>query len=431
MKINLLRFFVLILLTLMYLGLYYYQFTLQILIDYTSFYEASKALKLGINPYQVLSTTFTSIPKKIPTNLNPPAVLWALQPFTYLPYKLGLAIWDVLSLMAQIVAAQIAYQQLRQSKKNPVSVFNYWLVVFALFPIIMNTTIAQVGAFIAFFVYLGYQQWQKERYIWAGILWGIISAFKLFPLLLILYPITFKQYKTVISFLLSFIVLSLIPLHMTTMDTYINYALLVKKVFWYGDNWNASFYGYLFRLFVDGNNIYQNITWLKLTYVISLLLLSSFTFYYCRLSVRSAQSQDSQHLFNVLIITMLWLSPFGWLYYFQLLLLPGLSLYETIKKPQPYAIITLSNLSFFMLLTPIVYVTATHFQSWLSCISYYSCHFYGLTLLLYLTIKTQNTSNSTHVQIIDIDLDKRLTFMLFIGLTVPYYYLIKAYMGWL
>ncbi|KTD75176.1 glycosyltransferase family 87 protein [Legionella waltersii] len=408
-------------LLILYIAIFYYQINLQILIDYSSFYAASKALADGITPYQVLTTTLLEGAKKLPTNLNPPCVLWLLQPITYLPFKLGLAIWDTLSVLAGIHAARLTYRYF--AKELFPSQFQFWLLYFALFPIIMNFTIAQVGSFIAFFVLQGYHHLRNASPIKAGFYWGCISAMKLFPLLLLIYAFLLKERRACLSLIITFIGLSFIPLIQTDISTYFNYALLVKKVFWYGDNWNASLYGYLFRLWIDCKNNKQDIAWIEITYL-CLLVISCIGYIYFYLTNKHIKA-DPANGFNYTVTTMLFLSPLGWLYYFQLLLPQALLMYQDLNtKLQNVRRLLIKTASLTLLLFPTIYIPAAYIPNIMASMTFFSFYFYGL---LFMQIQYLLSPEQEKVTVDNslFAVNRLIHAFLFLGTCVPYYYLIK------
>lgn len=388
-------------LVLLYTTLFYLQYKHYILIDFSSLYFAAEALSKGQNPYQVLSTTFFPIQKQLPTNLNPPFVLWVAQILLPLGYGRALIAWNLLCLTAAFKTAAISYdllqekgkfvvqhppQQKGSQKKNAeqtLSKQDYYLIFFALYPVFMNTAICQFGFFLSFFVLAGYQYANQNKTLRAGFCWGFIATLKLFPLLLLFYCYLTQQKKLLTIFILSFLCLSATPYFIYGNELYEHYHFILQRMLWFGDNWNASLYGLLFRVFADPvHSKMADVLSIKATY--SLLFLTGLALYFFR-ARRYVLAKDNHSAFYLTLAMMLFLSPLGWLYYFPLLILPCFSLWNDLQSG--FGRIRLKDLlltyfSFFLLCSPIVYVTASSMTTLLSKITVFSCHFYGLLLLI-------------------------------------------------
>ena len=90
--------------------LFFFVFTHQLKLDFSSLYSAGQHLLDGDNPYRVLLTTYLPTVKKLPANLNPPFVLWLFSSLTHLPYQVALVIWSLLSFILGLIGARIAFQ---------------------------------------------------------------------------------------------------------------------------------------------------------------------------------------------------------------------------------------------------------------------------------------------------------------------------------
>lgn len=194
-----------------------------------------------------------------------------------------------------------------------------------------------------------------------------------------------------LSMLATILILWLIPFYHHGFTLYSQYFQMLNRVLWYGDNWNASFFGFLFRLFIDPNERHQSLIAIKLIYFI--LFCGILTWYLKKIGP-SLNEQATHYAFCLTLIMMLLLSPFGWLYYFSLLLFPLALIWQQLQSApliRP-ALIFLWFLSFFIINLPIDYVAATQMTSVVSKISLYSISFYGVLLLTCLLLQLQNCS---------------------------------------
>lgn len=362
----------------------YFVFTYRI--DFSSLYAACKFLVDGANPYQALFSTFLPKVQKLPANLNPPIVLLLFSPLAHLNYNSASAIWSIISFLLGITGAGIAFKYAFSPtflKKNSHYLYFIYLASFAT---ISNTVLSQLGGLLLFCMMFGYHLYMKQRNYSAGILWGIIIAMKLFPALIIVYAFAQKRYRVCVTILGVTCLLWLLPLLVYGMDVYTYYFSMMRKVLWYGDSWNASIYGMLFRLF--GGRDYPLADLLSVNIAYGIIFALTFLLYVKRILTIEKEKIVHQS-FCLTLVMMLLLSPLGWLYYFPLLILPlALTWQMSVhKKTKPAKMVLLWFLCLFLINFPMNYIRSDKIVSIVGKLTLYSFHFYGLLLLLYLTTK--------------------------------------------
>ncbi|MCA0402364.1 MAG: DUF2029 domain-containing protein [Proteobacteria bacterium] len=368
--------------------LFYFIFNYQYKLDFSSLYSACEALKNGINPYQVLTTSYLPEVKKLPANLNPPFVLWFFSLFIKLSYLKAVFLWLILSIALSIIAARTLFI-LAFTKDSYLEIWReFYFFYFALFSTLINIAILQLGFLLFFLIMLGYSALLKERDGVAGFLWGMAAAIKLFPALLFIYLIKNKRMNAFNFMLASFLLLSFIPALLYGTELYQQYYSMLSRVLWYGDSWNASLYGYLFRLFIDNRNTMQSLFPIKLGFFLCFIILVCI--YYQKLEpLLSVKTLKINHQgFCLTLIFMLLLSPFGWLYYFSLILFPLLLNLTTALQDKTKKQLYRWFLLLFLLNFPIDYVNAWD-MSFMGRVGFYSFYFYGLLLLAYQTIRNR------------------------------------------
>lgn len=424
------RIFAIMVLVTLYSILFYLQYTHRILIDFSSLYFGSESLSKGINPYRVLTTSFFPLQKKLPTNLNPPCVLWLFRTFVPLGYYKALVLWTSFSMVAGIKAASITYKILKQNKQFSIQKFDYWLIYFSLYPVFMNTVVSQIGFFLAFFILQGYDYAQRGKQWHAGFLWGIISAFKLFPLLLIIYAYFNRQNIIILMMLLCFITLSLLPLIDYYAVLYQHYYHILHRVLWYGDNWNASIYGYIFRIFVNPNQAHlADLVTIKIVYIfIFILVLAG----YIWRSKKFIEQKNELAAFNLTLISMLLLSPLGWLYYFPILLLPAYHLWNKIQDGYNKIGIVYYLTTYFalaLLACPLIYIMSLYMPQISTRLTLFSAHFYGLLLLAIAQTVPAKASRPSYAYKDVLLFNRVLLFILIWGVLVLGYYIISTFLN--
>lgn len=347
--------------------------------DFSIFYASGEVLSDGGNPYQALIPAQHLALTLLPANLNPPFVLWLMKPLSSLNYYYAIAVWSAFSITLGMLGANIAFKLAFSEVFLRRNRFYLNLIYLSFFATLMDTALAQLGAVLLFLVMMGYDLYLKNKDYSAGVLWAAAISIKFFPALLIIYALVQKRYKVAVTMVAVFLWMILIPLFVYGANIYIDYFSLMSHVTWYGKSWNASILGMIARLGLEENNR-------GLLYGIIFCL--GFMLYV--LKIKKIEMSNVMHQsFCWTIITMLFLSPLGWLYYFTLLTFPLTFLYIQLIHDKKYTMTTMVAwiLSLFLINVPINNTPLTAMTSWMEKVSIYSFNFYGLLLLAYLLIK--------------------------------------------
>ncbi|KTC77870.1 glycosyltransferase family 87 protein [Legionella brunensis] len=362
--------------------LFYFILTFQQGIDFASFYSASQMLTIGDNPYQSLFATYLPIAKKLAANLNPPIVLILFNPLIQFNYNTALTIWWLTSLIVGLIAARITFKHVFSPDFFKNNWATLYLIYLAFFATLMDAAITQLGALLLFCIMFGYHFYLKGSDYFAGILWGFIIALKFFPALLFLWVLLQKRYKVFTVMLSVSALLSIIPIFICGIDIYQQYFSMMSQVSWYGDSWNASLYGFLFRILINVHDKTQTFLFVNLVYGILFLI---FLLWYLKSIVKMSVDSKNEQSFALTLCMMLLLSPFGWLYYFSLLLFP---LAFTWKVNFADAENTKNKIlwfcSLFLLNFPMDYLSSKKMFTVTNKLCLSSLYFYGLLLLIYL-----------------------------------------------
>ncbi len=370
----------LLLISLTYILQFYLVLTHKQRLDFSSFYSSTKAWEMSKNPYQVLTTSYLPTVEKLPVNLNPPFFLWLTKPFSHLSYYKALTLWYILSFIAGLVGAGLVFKLTFSAAFYHEYKLYLYLTYLSLFSTLANAAIVQVGAFLLFFIMLGFYFYKKGNDLCAGFFWGLITALKLFPALLFFYMVLQKRYKLALTFSIIALILSLIPWFNYGSTIYREYFSMLPRVLWHGDNWNASFYGYIFRLFM---HIPLSLSRLSAIRIIYVLLFTGTLLWYLK---KTRHAPSPEYAFALTLICMLLMSPLGWIYYFSLLLFPFcLGLQGITQDSSPLKNSQLWGLlSLFLLNFPIGYKCSAEMPSYIDKLTIFSFHFYGLLILSYL-----------------------------------------------
>lgn len=368
-----------LILLLQYSLTFYFLFHLKLNSDFPGFYWSAKLYATGVNPYQNIYQSVFSLPSLLPINLNPPFFLQSMTALTQLEYSTALLLWTMTSVAFGILGAVLSFYL----GSTPTYFKRYWLVFLlmylALFSTVIGAVMGQMGGFLLFFTMAGYYCF-KHRYDYAaGMLWGSIAAVKLFPALLLIFVLNERRYRLFGVMLSVILITSALPLLDMGPQIYLSYFKVLDNVTWYQNNWNASVYGFISRLFIRDYH-YSNLLAMKVTYLGCFVLL--FMWYVKKIR---QYKENTQQTFCMTLAMMLLLSPLGWQYYFCLLLLPLVYLWHQLIQHK-----ILSNqvyvawvLGFVLLNFPTGLYLGNE-ESLFYKLTYQSIYFYALICVLYL-----------------------------------------------
>ncbi|CAM2743362.1 mannosyltransferase [Legionella steigerwaltii] len=382
-----------------YCLLFYFIFKDYQRVDFASFYLSSHALIQGENPYRNFYTTFLPSIKILPANLNPPFVLWGFGFLTRLSYSDALIVWVCLSFILGIIGITITFYYAFSKRFLQEHKVNLYLLYFAFFPTLMNLVTLQFGCILLFFIMVGYYFYLNHRDYLAGISWGIIIAVKLFPALLFFYVLKQGRKQVFAVMLVTLLIASFLPLLIHGSMVYEHYFRMMRGVFWYGDNWNASIYGFFFRLFFGSEKL-PNMFHLKLVNLFYSVLFLIVLLWYWRKLGPTERKTINHHPFCLTLAMMLFMSPFGWVYYFPLLIFPMILIWFVALEEQEVSAKTMFLWLFclFLINIPVDYVNNQKMTNALVRISLFSSSFYGLWLLCYLLGKRKKLYGNKEIQ---------------------------------
>lgn len=291
--------------------------------DSIIFYTSGSLLQLGENPYlrpvymaplNPNHDHLTTIPNLCPpftTMLFGIAAKWtSLSQFSW-----GLQFLNVVAgLIAVFLIAQYFFRKRRTA-------FIFLVVLlFSFVPSLFSILLVEPTFLINLLVVASFIFYKNKKDATCGALLGIAINIKLFLGLFILLFLAQKRYRALISFLVSLIILALIPLFIYGPFVYGGYITALSEVDWYPVNLNASYFGMLCRIFGGGDvRLFDSIwNYPAVTYIVYYLIGAAYIpilFKLCRrLERRPARA------YSVFITSMLILSPLGWYYCLPLLL---------------------------------------------------------------------------------------------------------------
>lgn len=333
--------------------------------DYGKFYHSQQLFLKGKNSYSPIyfiqnepNTPSKKTPIGLAANLNPPFFTLITFPFAYLSYSHALYLWILCSIFAGAISVLRIQKTLSPENKPTLqSRLSLLLAFFAYFPTFASLQLGQVTLLLLPLLVLSWQSARHHQSIQAAILLGIAASLKPFIGLFALYFLLRKEYRALITFILTGGICTLFAVLFLGVSDYHSYLQGLHHITWAASSWNVSLYGVLLRLFGGSESnvaLFSLPKILPLLYPILVLILLGgvITFFHSCSDARLDDKRKVDLEFSMILVAMLLISPLGWLYYFPFLSLPFLQLFYYAKQGH-YPIFLFLTLAFFLLLTNI------------------------------------------------------------------------------
>lgn len=318
--------------------------------DFGKFYHSQQLFIQGKNIYAPVyflknkldSSTHTTKTKpthskvlKLSGNLNPPFFTLISFPLAYLSYPHALLLWTLISILAGALGILLLQQKLDPQHFSLSCALLLLIALFSYFPSFVNLQFGQVSLLLLLLLVCGWRAARNGSAINAAIFLGLATSLKPFIGLFLFYFLMRKEWRGLCAFFATLLTCALIAALFLGMDSYVAYYHTCQQIKWAASNWNASFYGFLLRLW---GGIESNVALLPVPglvtylypFVAGLFFLAIIQFLRPAVDIQGEQKLDLD--FSVIIVGMLLLSPLGWIYYFPLLSIPLLILWQFSKK---------------------------------------------------------------------------------------------------
>lgn len=334
--------------------------------DFSIFYFSAQYHHAGESLYKTATKTFVSTVENeghvysyfLPSgNLNPPFFNLIFLPIAKLAIGYAFLLWAVLSLAAAIAAIMLLQRQFIPNKTSTITRVALVVGVLCYFPTFVNTKTGQLGLYVFLLLSLLWILSHNKKDTLAGFLLGLLVNIKLFTGLFGIFFVVQRRWRLVIWSAVSWIVSSLCALAAFGKQSYIDYYESIKHVGnWYTYNWNASLYGFLLRMFGGKGHDYPLFMqpWLppilqNICVILCLLLVVWFSWRY------EKQSQEEYDFkFAFILVTMLFISPLGWIYYFPVLIIAYWATLQILPRvKEARSMFRLTWLSFFLSAMPV------------------------------------------------------------------------------
>lgn len=292
--------------------------------DYKSFYDSARSFYAGENIY--LSGEDTQ-----QTNLNPPFHTLLLLPFTLFGYASSFWAVSIFSITLGVIGAISIYRATTRTRTNIIDFLPYLTLLFFYYPTFISVINGQFSLALLFLLAVGWISSRARKDKIAGMALGFALSVKLFVGLFLIYFIVHRRWCLLVWLIVTWLLCGILALIVLGLDSYQEYYLTLKGVYWFEDEWNASFLGFYSRVFRGSelpliDNLYRHAR--------ELALLSSVLLVFCLAWTSRPISNrfPTAHYdvgYSLTVVLLLLISPLGWMYYFPILLIPVIVVWKT------------------------------------------------------------------------------------------------------
>lgn len=329
--------------------------------DFGKFYQSGKFFLEKKNIYTPIYFTDNKTldqnnqpqTKILPGNLNPPFFTLLTLPLSYLSYANALWIWSLLSCIGVLASVYfLCKSSTTLSRSSNYSAIGLAIIFFAYLPTFSNIHFGQVTLFLLPFVCGAWLAIRQNKPNTAALLLAIAAGIKPYLALFGLYFLINRQWRALFYFCLTGLMTLLLPLFIFGKITFINYFAVIDTIRWAASSWNASLLGVVVRLFGNAHELNTPIiskpylsypVYLVLSFLLILVLIK-----FLKTDFKFNINRKNDFSFCGILITTLLVSPLGWLYYFPLLCVPFIVLWELIGENY-YSVFLTTSLTFILI----------------------------------------------------------------------------------
>lgn len=314
-------------------------------VDYGKFYQSTRFIVEGKNAYTPIFYTHQSevdgIKKiktgRLPGNLNPPFFNLLISPLAYMNYASSWFLWSVLSIGCGLLSIFLVHKKILQYELSNKNLFMILSIVFFMYyPTFATIQFGQITLFLLPLVVGAWLAAREKRLFLTAVLLGITASIKPFFGIFFIYFLVRREWRALFLFIVVGLIGLLVSLLLLGKQTFLSYFLVLHQIKWVSSSWNASIFGFLMRLF--GSTQEANVALIPMVGLIDKLYLPLYglfcllliKFLLPKVTISTTQKCDLD--FSVTLIVMLLLSPLGWIYYFPLLIVPFITLWQFVKN---------------------------------------------------------------------------------------------------
>lgn len=309
--------------------------------DFLKFYLSARFMLGGEGIYTPL--TLDTIPGDIQiepelfdhpilANLNPPILALFMSPLARISYPNAYIVWWLVSLTLGLLSVYLINNAGHQNLSQQ-NFFELSIIFLLFFPTLLTFLSGQISTLLLFLVVIAWVAGRKGKDRLSGIALGVALSLKLFTGLFIPVLMIQRRWKLLGWYLGTFITLNLVALISVGLDNHIDYLKTISSISWYSASWNTSLMGFLTRIFGGSDSIpliNSPTTGLIINFVVSSIIVITLLWLTKKSDKEKMAAFDL--VFSLTIVSMLLISPLGWIYYYVLLLIPLVAAWSAAKK---------------------------------------------------------------------------------------------------
>ena len=276
----------------------------------------------------------TMATKALHPNLNSPFYTLFMSVFGLVTFHQAILIWSILSLCCGLMAVVMIADNISVVGSNLSILFGLSLLLLAYFPSWINFRLGQFGFVLLLLVAAIWLAFKRGAEQIAGVILGLAVSLKIFLGIFLIFFALYRRWRLLFWSVCVFFACNLLSLIILGIPTYKKFLFLLHDMPWYAGSWNSSLTGFLTRIFGgSSNNALFDLPWLSRLLASSLALFLLFSLIW--LASPRANRKATEHFdvgFSLAIVTMLLISPYSWVYYFPILLIPMIVLWQVSGK---------------------------------------------------------------------------------------------------
>jgi alpha-1,2-mannosyltransferase len=257
-------------------------------------------------------------------NLNPPLFVALIAPFAQLDYPYAWWLWSFASIVSGIWALMLIFKSGASPTTSATIKTLIGLGFFAYFPTFANSSWGQLTLFLLLDITLAWLALRDGKNKVAGCWLGAAASIKPFFGLFLIALLISRNWRGASAFIavcgFSFLIGGLL----VGFSAYISYFSILNKVDWLASSWNASYAGFFVRFFGGpANKAWIDAPMLArgVPMICSLATMGVLAMVVFKLVKSSERKLYADALVALTIPAMLLISPLGWNYYFPLLII--------------------------------------------------------------------------------------------------------------
>jgi len=370
--------------------------------DFLKFHRSAENLLAGRDLFEFVPMADYPIPEiSSPSgqeffhpNLNPPFQTVLFSPLGLLGFRAAYWIWAILSILCGGLAAVLIGSKTSGARDRILSSLVHTNILLFYFPTLIAVVIGQLSLVPFLFLVLAWLAWREGKLSIAGGILGTLAAIKLFFGAFLLFFLARREWRAAGYFVGLGLSCTLLSAAVAGPDSVLRYVQVLGEVGWFSASWNASFLGFVSRVFGEpGNDPLIHAPQLasvlgKLLSLLGVVLLIT-------MARRGAPQERAKVIddlaFSACIVVMLLVSPLGWMYYFPFLLIPLSVIWRASEfLARGWGVRLLVILAWLLSTTPRFLVQAVQLDGDASIIlGWAGAYFYALILFLVLLWRMQ------------------------------------------